>query len=208
MVRLFRLSVLLLALGVGLVLVGDPLSAADKEDSHAALIGKPAPDFKGDFALNGKPTSLSDLKGKVVLLDFWAVWCGPCVSTFPHLIEWNKEYKDKGLEVIGVTMYNFEFNRKIGFDKEGGKLKALKEANKDTEQAMLKEFAAHHKLDYRLMTVPRDEMKKVFGEYKVQGIPQVVLIDRKGDVRLVKVGSGEANAKAIGDMIKKLIAEK
>src|SRR5437879_5302075 len=90
----------------------------EDEDPYKALIGKPAPDFKGEFSLNGKPTKLSDLKGKVVLLDFWAVWCGPCVSTFPHLREWHKEYKDKGLEILGVTTY-FE---KFAFDKKTGKL--------------------------------------------------------------------------------------
>src|SRR2546425_993526 len=84
---------------LGLVLL--PFRAApagdkkDDDDPHAALLGKPAPDFEADFALNGKPVKLADLKGKVVLLDFWAVWCVPCVSAFPHLRDWNAEYKDK-----------------------------------------------------------------------------------------------------------------
>src|SRR5213082_98709 len=98
-------------------------AAEEKADPHADLIGKPAPEIPGDFALNGKPTKLADLKGKVVLLDFWAVWCGPCVATFPHLREWNKEYKDKGLEVLGVTSYYEQF----GFDKDAGKNTRLKE---------------------------------------------------------------------------------
>ena len=73
---------------------------------------------------------------------------------------------------------------------------------------MLKEFAAHHKLEYRIMTVTKDESKKVYEEYKVKGIPQVVLIDRKGIVRMIKVGNTEENAKAVEEKIKELIEEK
>jgi hypothetical protein len=58
------------------------------------------------------------------------------------------------------------------------------------------------------MTLPKDEMRKVQNDYGVTGIPQAVLIDRKGDVRLVKVGSGEENAKALDELLKKLLAEK
>jgi len=169
------------------------------------LIGKPAPPIAaGDFALNGKPTTLADLKGKVVLLDFWAVWCGPCRATFPHLKEWNKEYKSKGLEIVGITTYYQLF----GFDKTAGTLTREKEKlSKPQEQAMLKTFAAHYELPYRLMLIPQEEIKKVYQDYKVRGIPEAVLIDRQGKVRLVKVGSGEANAKALEAMIQKLLDE-
>lgn len=192
---------------------------AKEDDPHAALIGKKAPDFAGDFALNGKPVKLSDLKGKVVLVDFWAVWCGPCIHTFPLLREWSKDYRDRGLEVVGITTYY----KYYGFDKEKGKLKFVGEKIEDKEtgkikvtgglepaqeQEMLRDFAAHHELKYRLMALTRDDWKKVSDAYKVRGIPQAVLIDRLGNVRMIKVGAQPENGEALADEIDKLIKEK
>ena len=197
---------LLLAGVAALVALGNAAPAADdkKDDPYAELIGKTAPDFATDFALNGKATKLSDLKGKVVLIDFWAVWCGPCIRTFPHLRDLNAKYKDQGLELLGVTTYY----EKIGFDKEAGKITRVEnKLSKVEEQAMLKDFAAHHKLDYRLATIPGDQKDDVYSKYKIRGIPTAVLVDRKGNLRLVKVGASEENGKEIEDTIKKLLAE-
>jgi len=176
-----------------------------KEDPSAKLIGKPAPDISGEFTHNGKAKKLSDLKGKVVLVDFWAVWCGPCIATFPHLRDWNKEFQKEGLEILGVTTYY----EKVGFDKNEGKTKILDQnMSVEEEQAMLKDFATHHKLAHQLLAVSKDEWKKVGGAYGIRGIPTAVLVDRQGVIRMVRVGSGPENAQALEEEIRKLLKEK
>jgi thiol-disulfide isomerase/thioredoxin len=216
MIGLLALAMALLATATARS--GDP-TTKQESDPFAHLIGKPAPDFQGDAAVNGKPGKLSELKGKVVLVDFWAVWCGPCIATFPHLRDWHKEYADKGLEILGATTYY----ERYGFDKEAGKLKQVGkyEVDEDTgtkklvggltpaeEVEMIKEFAGHHMLAHRLMPVTKQEWQRLTKEYGVRGIPTAVLIDRQGNVRMVRVGSGQKNAEELETEMKKLLAEK
>lgn len=170
----------------------------DKTKSGPAMLeGKDAPAFTPDFALNGEKATLANLEGKVVLVDFWAVWCGPCRAVFPQLTSLHKKYHGKGLEIVGLTRY---YER---FDFKNGKLAKLdSKLDRKQEQAMLQSFVSHYKLPYRIQTVsPAD-----FARYHVRGIPTAVLIDRKGKVRMVKVGAGKS-ATALEDMIKKLLAE-
>lgn len=169
----------------------------------AELVGKPAAPLADNIKgwVNGKPLKEEDLKGKVVLLDFWAVWCGPCISTFPHLNEWNEKYKDKGLVIVGLTNYEGRFK----WDDDAAKLKrATRELTVEEENEMLGKFAKHHSLGHHIAV--QKESSDLAEYYAVSGIPHVVLIDREGKVRLVRVGAGPQTAKAIASMIEKLVA--
>ncbi len=166
------------------------------------LVGQPAPKFDSEFWVNAKEFDPEQLTGKVVLLDFWAVWCGPCIMTFPHLKHWQEAYGDDGLQIVGVTRkYNYKW------DAEAKRaVRAEDEVSVEDETEMLENFMAHHELKHPTMVTPKDS--SMWSDFGVSGIPHAVVIDRKGIVRLIKVGSGDANALALEAMIKQCLSEK
>jgi thiol-disulfide isomerase/thioredoxin len=167
------------------------------------LVGKDAVPLNVQAWVNGAPLTEADLKGKVVLLDFWAVWCGPCIRSFPELRQWHEQYADKGLTIIGLTDYfNYAWNEETGLAA-----KSESEVSPEQEQAMLQKFATHHKLPFRIgiqagIRTLDSEMAKY---YKVNGLPYVVIIDQQGKVRLLRDGSGEQNAKDITELLEKML---
>jgi thiol-disulfide isomerase/thioredoxin len=161
------------------------------------LIGKDAAPLAVEAWVNGTPLTDDDLKGKVVLLDFWAIWCGPCIATFPHLREWQEKYADKGLVIIGLTnYYEYDWNEA---DKRASKVAGT---SHDAEQAMLVKFAEHHGLKHQFGIQTDNSTSEYYG---VTGIPHVVVIDQQGKIRMMRVGSGEKNAKDIGDLLATLL---
>ena len=140
--------------------------------------------------IDQKPTTLSDLRGQVVLLDFWAPWCGPCRVTFPRLQKWHESYKAKGLVILGVT--NF-FGRAEG-----------KDLTKPQELEYLRSFKKTFRLPYGFAVADSEENDR---NYAVASIPTTFLIDRRGVVRFISTGSGDEENLALSRMIKKVIDE-
>ena len=177
------------------------LKSIESSRALLAMVGQPAPDLDPLQWVNGEPETLDSLKGKVVLLDFWAVWCGPCIATFPHLKHLDQEYGPKGLALIGVTrQYNFAWD-----DDKQSAARSPEPVSLEDELAMLKKFINKNELTHRTFLTP--EKSDMQSNYHVTGIPHAVVIDKKGIVRLVKVGSGEKNAKEIEETIQKLLDE-
>ena len=140
--------------------------------------------------IDQKPTKLSELRGQVVLLDFWAPWCGPCRVTFPRLQKWHESYKAKGLVILGVT--NF-FGRAEG-----------KDLTKPQELDYLRSFKKTFRLPYGFAVADSEENDR---NYAVASIPTTFLIDRRGVVRFISTGSGDEENLALSRMIRKLIDE-
>jgi thiol-disulfide isomerase/thioredoxin len=165
-----------------------------------ALVGSPAALPENvDGWVNGDPQTRESLKGKVVLLDFFAVWCGPCIATFPHLRQWHDDYADKGLVIIGVTNYY-----KYGWDEEAGRPVRSADIEPEAERAALEQFIAHHELRHPIAYLTDRQLQEF---YVVNGIPHAVVIDRRGNVRLFRIGSGEANAADLEKAIKECLEE-
>lgn len=126
-------------------------------------VGSQAPDIQAE-TLQGDTFKLEQLRGKVVLLDFWATWCGPCVKAMPALQELSDKYKDKGLVVLGV-------NR-----DEGGE---------NGVREKVKGFLEDNNLTFGHIMDPSAEIAMSYG---VRGLPTTVIIDQKGVVRNIHTG--------------------
>jgi peroxiredoxin len=134
----------------------------------AQEIGKEPPAFSGKTA-NGEKVSLSDYKGKVTIIDFWASWCKPCKEGFPFLVELYDNYSDKGFEVLGVNL--------------------------DEEVANMNKFLRKMDKDIKFKIIS-DADSKIGNLYNVEAIPSTFFIDKKGVLRYMHLGfSGDDKEK-------------
>jgi peroxiredoxin len=134
---------------------------------------KMAPDFTLNDA-SGNPVRLSQFRGKVVLLNFWATWCPPCKTEIPWFTEFQKTYADRDLVVLGVS-----------FDEDGWK--------------SVKPYMEENRMNYRVM-IGNDDIARLYGG--LDSLPTTLIIDRSGRIVVTHVGlcsrgEYEAAAKAL-----------
>jgi len=143
----------------------NPIRSASPSNSAESSI-PPLPENVMQASINlldGQKAKLADYSGKVLIVDLWATWCGPCRQEIPHLVELAKEYKGKGVEVIGLT-----------------------NENPDADAEMVKEFSKVFKINYTIGWADQ-EMQSGLMRGR-QAIPQTLIIGRDGKVLKHYVG--------------------
>jgi thiol-disulfide isomerase/thioredoxin len=143
----------------------------------AAAVKGPAPNFTLK-SLGGKNLKLSEMTGNVVLINFWASWCGPCREEMPLLNALHKKYAPLGFTVLGVNV----------------------EENLDGAMSFLKNVP----VDFPILL---DNTNKVSKQYKVIAMPTTVVVDRDGNIRYLHEGYKSGDEKKYRQMIKKLVRE-
>lgn len=165
------------------------------------LHGQPAPRLEGDAWVNSEPLTLAGLRGKVVVLDFWMTWCGPCRASFPKMEAFAKKHADKGVVLIGVTE-----NQGFVLNKEGKQLRGEKDAKLTWEEEIplvnqfVKDFGIT--VPVAIGRVPTDTKEEypaaaMLHDYGVPFFPSAAVIDRKGNVRFM----GDSEEKALEALI-------
>ena len=153
--------------------------AGGQEEGPHPLLGEPAPPFKS-VDLTDKPIDLATHLGKdVVMLDFWATWCGPCVQAMPEIDGVAEKFADRGLVFYAVN---------VAEDAE-----------------TIKEFLKTSELE---VPVAMDPDGSITQSYRADGIPQTVLIGKDGKVQVVHVGFGEGLAELLSSQVEDLLAGK
>jgi cytochrome c biogenesis protein CcmG/thiol:disulfide interchange protein DsbE len=152
------LIVVAIILAVAIYEVGRRSSTHSKPGGALSVGHSVAPDFSLQD-LNGQPLQLANYRGKVVLLDFWATWCTPCLDEIPHFVALQNQYREQGLQVIGISM--------------------------DDGPTPVRQFYQQFKMNYPV-ALGTDKLAEAYGG--VLGLPVTFLIGRDGQVAAKYVG--------------------
>jgi peroxiredoxin len=169
------------SVGVGVILLAmmSPVWPLDSEAADGAACDANAGPANLDFTIedmNGRMVDLSAYKGKVLLVDFWATWCGPCKVEIPGFVELYDKYRAQGFEIVGMLV--------------------------EDEIARAKPFAEQFKMNYPVLNAdPREDVQEAFGP--LWGLPTAVLVSRDG--KMCKRHSGFAPKEQFEQEIKALL---
>jgi thiol-disulfide isomerase/thioredoxin len=148
--------------------------------SQLNLIGSEAPSISAETWINSRPLTLTGLRGKIILIDFWAPWCTPCRKTLPMLTDLYQSYRKKNLVIIGYTklygMYRDDVEERNKVDKA-------------EELALIEKFVRRNKIPYPISISHEGQD---YAKYFVAGIPAMILIDKSGRVNHIQMGAGQA----------------
>jgi peroxiredoxin len=169
-------SALLAAVVTGSAVACGGSGASSPGGAQHELVGKPAPDFSL-ATNNGQGTvKLASLHGKVVIVDFWATWCGPCKESFPKLQELYTKYKPN-VEIVGVSQ-----------DEDAGPIAEFGKSHGDVK-----------------FPLGFDDKKSIAGQWKPPTMPTSFIIDKNGIVRFVHVGFNDGDEAEVEKELKQLL---
>ncbi|HEX8070052.1 MAG TPA: TlpA disulfide reductase family protein [Pyrinomonadaceae bacterium] len=164
--------------------------AANDAAYRSPLAAPGAPEIFVRDWLDQKPLTLAALRGRVVLLDFWATWCTPCRVALPYMNEWHARFKDRGFTIVALTQYHGSVGNRA--------------VSPGSELSVLRRFKRAEGMKY---AVGVDGTADTVARYNVTSIPTAVLIDRHGRIRFISVGATQTDMQEIGQMIERLLAE-
>jgi thiol-disulfide isomerase/thioredoxin len=139
--------------------------------TQVTLMGEMAPEISIKTWISGGPVTLDDLRGRVVLLEFWATWCKPCQEMFPKLKKLHEQKNRQGLDIIAITRHYMAY--------------AGNQQSKTEELQLMRAMIAEHGVNFSVGVAEDEHLQTIYG---ANGLPTVVLIDRQGMVRYAGPG--------------------
>lgn len=144
---------------------------------QARYLNRPAPAIDASAPTTGVTPTVTNLRGRVTVLDFWATWCRPCRAAMRVFADWHSRYGDRGLTVVGLT---------------------------DEDPSLVSAFARASNVPYQLAT---DVESRTARRYAVNAIPTMFILDRSGVIRHVSIGISPAEYREAEALIQRLLAE-